>query len=255
LQNRDYLLAQTGGEAYGHAPIGPLGALEYRLYAGTTLLDVQNQPGATYAVANLDTRYVVGGRLLWESPLEGLRLGGSVQALRLDGELVVDPRVTAPLQMAGELPADFAGSVNIRLPVVLWVTSLEYTWQGLVLAAEYSRWHSKLKSSVPVLYPNAKVTTEKLYGLASFTVAPWFTPGLYYAYDVRDVTTRKGRASAQHDTALTLRFDANEHWLLKLEGHYLHGTAWASSELNGGRPRDSLERDWFLFLFKTTLYF
>ena len=29
----------------------------------------------------------------------------------------------------------------------------------------------------------------------------------------------------QHDVAATLRFDINSHWLVKLEGHYMTGTA------------------------------
>src|SRR5258708_30440695 len=37
-----------------------------------------------YTTLFRSTPYVTGGRLLWETPLEGLRIGGSLQALRLD---------------------------------------------------------------------------------------------------------------------------------------------------------------------------
>src|SRR5262249_42705161 len=35
IQNRDYLLAQTGVELYGRLPTGSAGTLDYRLYGGT----------------------------------------------------------------------------------------------------------------------------------------------------------------------------------------------------------------------------
>jgi hypothetical protein len=66
---------------------------------------------------------------------------------------------------------------------------------------------------------------------------------------------RSGRANHQHDFAATLRFDVNSHWLWKLEGHFMRGTAGATSDLNYGIARGMLERDWLVFLVKTTAYF
>jgi len=63
------------------------------------------------------------------------------------------------------------------------------------------------------------------------------------------------RRAQQHDAALTLRFDLDVHWLLKLEGHYLVGTADVNPALNGGLPRADLTRSWGAFLAKTTAYF
>jgi hypothetical protein len=55
--------------------------------------------------------------------------------------------------------------------------------------------------------------------------------------------------------ALTLRYDITPHWLVKLEGHYMHGTAGLKSALNGNRPLDTLSENWGVFLVKTTAYF
>ena len=66
---------------------------------------------------------------------------------------------------------------------------------------------------------------------------------------------RSGRDAKQHDVALTLRWDVHPNWLVKLEGHYLHGTAALSSSQNDGLDRAELEPDWALFLLKTTAYF
>jgi hypothetical protein len=59
----------------------------------------------------------------------------------------------------------------------------------------------------------------------------------------------------QLDGALTVRFDVNANWLIKLEGHYVHGTAALSPSLNRDQPLRSLQPDWALFAVKTTAYF
>src|SRR6267143_2487140 len=123
-QNRDFLLAQTGVEAYGYTRLGSAGALDYRLYAGTIFLDVKPQPNSPITVVDLSVPYVAGGRVQW-LPIDGLRLGGSLQFLRLDTDLFA---------LSG------SGRVALRIPATLWVASAEYAVQDFLLAAEYSRW-------------------------------------------------------------------------------------------------------------------
>ena len=122
--NRDFLLAQTGAEIYGYLNMRSAGALDYHVYAGTIFLDVPQVPGSPFQVVELTTRYVVGGRLVWETPLQGLRVAGSAQALRLDTKLLYPPNMY----------------VTAKIPAVLAVGSIEYTGHNLLLAAEYSRW-------------------------------------------------------------------------------------------------------------------
>jgi hypothetical protein len=47
----------------------------------------------------------------------------------------------------------------------------------------------------------------------------------------------------------------NEHWLVKLEGHFMRGTAGLNSAENDNIPQSALQRDWGLFIIKTTAYF
>jgi hypothetical protein len=63
------------------------------------------------------------------------------------------------------------------------------------------------------------------------------------------------RERQQHDLASTLRFDVTSNWLLKLEGHYMVGTAGLAPELNEGRPLSTLTRRWLAFLAKATMFF
>jgi hypothetical protein len=234
ITSRNFLLAQTGVELYGYLGIHGAGALEYRVYGGT----IQIELGSSPTVTSLDTPYLVGGRLMWETPIEGLRTGGSVQALRLD--------VGTRVGMA---------AVTLQVPVLLWVVSAEYTVRDLLLTAEYGRWHLRVNSSDPVLFPESKTVSERLYGMAAYRVSSWLQLGAYYSYYRPDVEMTEGRSSAQHDAAGTLRFDVNPHWLIKLEGHFMQGTAGLNAGLNGNTPIDNLVERWGVFLIKTTAYF
>ena len=238
-QNRDFLLAQTGVELYGYAGLGRAGGLDYRLYAGTIFLDVRPQPGSPFTVRDLNVPYVAGGRVLW-LPLEGLRVGGSLQFLRLETDLLVPPG---------------SGSVALKIPATLWVASAEYLWRDFLFAAEYSRWLVKTESSNPSMFPESSVTSERAYLSGSYRASAWLQAGAYYSRLVPNVDRRIWPDGLQHDFALTLRFDVNQYWLIKAEGHYLRGTAGLSTSLNGNRSLSALEPHWALFALKTTASF
>jgi hypothetical protein len=245
VRSRDYLLAQTGLEIYGYRTLGRAGALDYRLYGGTIFIEVTPTTSAT-RIDNLNIPYMAGARLMWETPLDGLRAGGSVQALRFEGNLTVPP--TPGVMGSG-------GSGKLELPALLWVASLEYAAHDALFAAEYSRWRVKIETTPSTLFPNSDTTSERFYVMAAYRLRHWFTPGAYYSVIYPNVEDRKGRDAWQHDAAATLRFDINAHWLLKLEGHYMKGTADLQTNLNNNVPKIRLERDWGLLLAKTTAYF
>ena len=238
-QNRDFLLAQTGAEVYGYAGLGRAGGLDYRLYAGTIFLDVRPQPGSPFTVLNLNVPYVAGGRVLW-LPFDGLRLGGSLQFLRLETDLLVPPA---------------SGSVALKVPATLWVASAEYFWRDFLFAAEYSRWVVKTESSNPSVFPESSTTSERAYLSGSYRANQWLQAGAYYSRFVPNVDQRTWPEGLQHDFALTLRFDVNAYWLIKAEGHYLRGTAGLSSSLNDNQSLRALEPHWALFALKTTASF
>jgi hypothetical protein len=207
---------------------------------GTIFLDTPSRPGSPFSILELTIPYVAGGRLLWETPLDSLRIGGSVQALRLDTTLLSNMDPTP---------------ITAEISAVLWVASAEYAAEDLLVAAEYGRWHAQTESDNPMVIPEGTTVSERGYGLVSYRVTPWLQPGAYYSLLYPDVDQRTGRDAKQHDAAVTLRFDVNLHWLVKLEGHYLYGTAALSPRINDGLGRDELARHWGLFLVKTTAHF
>jgi hypothetical protein len=259
VNSRDFLLAQTGGELYGRLQLNRAGVLDYRAYGGTIFVQADIAPGAPYAISRLTVPYLVGGRVLWETPVEGLRAGGSVQYLHLDADVQFNAAAWTPLVMSGDLPMDFTGLVKTTIPALLWVGSVEYARDALLIAAEYSRWHTKIESDTPSLFPGPTVSTsatsERAYVMGSYRVASWIVPGMYYSLYFPDVRQRTGRAARQHDVAATLRFDVNDHWLVKLEGHFMHGTAALESRINENKQLAQLADNWWVFMVKTTAYF
>ena len=265
VTNREFLLAQTGGEAYGIVPLKSAGSLEYRLYGGTVFYDTAD---ASSTLSNLKIPYIVGARVMWQPPVEGLQMGVSAQKLRIDADAILPAAQITQLQMTGQLPSDFSNPIKLQLPALLAVASVEYSAHDLLLALEYSRWQVTLKSPV-ALYSVPETISERFYLMGAYHVTSWFTPGLYYSVLFPNVDDRQGhrpprnnmagmplgRGAYQHDVALTLRYDLNQYWLLKLEGHFMHGTAGLSSALNDTRPLSTLTQDWGVFLVKTTAYF
>ncbi len=244
VENRNFLLAQTGGELYGYRRFEHAGALDYRLYGGTVFLDVPPQPpGSPIQLLDLQIPYLVGGRVMWETPHEGLRLGVSAQKLRLETEIFDGRDPMMPKVIEADVPATLVQG------------SIEYTVDEFVFAAEWSRWYTSVESSDPMAVPEVEQTNERAYGLVSYRATPRLQPSMYYSLFYLDAGKTEGRQSKQHDAAATLRIDITANWLLKLEAHYLRGTGQLSSALNNNLPLDMLANRWSLFVIKTTAYF
>ncbi len=132
---------------------------------------------------------------------------------------------------------------------------LEYVRGGVKLASEYGRWYVDLESNVPAV-PSSHTVSERFYASGSCEPLGWLSTGLYYAGEFRDVEHRTGgRDRYRHDLAASVRLDLHPHWLLKLEAHYLIGTADLTPALNDNHPPAQLEKHWGFFLVKTTAYF
>ncbi len=240
ILNRNLLLAQTGAELYGYLGLDIAGGLEYRFYGGTLFADQPVLPAGT-VLNKFEVPYLAGGRVMWETPV-GLRLGTSVQVLRFNLNATVVPG-------AAGAPAT---PLEEDVPFQLWLVSAEYALHDLLLAGEFGHWHADVDLTGA---PQTSITNQRFYGMASYRASPWFAPGVYYSSLLSDIHKPLTRDNYQHDFAATLRFDINSYWLVKLEGHYIDGTADVSAALNGNATLEMLARQWFVFLVKTTAYF
>jgi predicted porin len=163
--------------------------------------------------------------------------------------------VLAAFQGAALLPAGSTSPLVVKFRVQRWIASLQYAAHDLDISAEYSRWTGEFDSLAPLIFPPHTVN-ERYYAMVSYRLASWFTPGVYYSVLYPNVKDRQGRDAYQHDVAATVRYELNAHWVLKLEGHIMRGTAALDNEeLNDGKPASALAPDWGVLLVKTTAYF
>ncbi|MGE0551541.1 MAG: hypothetical protein AB7O24_17835 [Kofleriaceae bacterium] len=260
LRNRSALLAHTGFGLYGNKSIGRAGDLEYQTWFGTLNVpeNALNVAGAT--LDSIDTKYVTGAQAFWITPLEGLRVGGTYIRTSIDFNLTVDPALANALISMGLVPADYDGKLRVsQRPLWLWLASVEYTREDWLFAAEYGRVRQRQTTSLPLLLPTTKLESEVFYGMVTHRLCDWLEAGGYYSVSHADVHDRQGRNAMrfpqrirafQRDLTATLRFDVNDHWLWKLEGHFIDGAGDLQGEDNA-MP----ERYWGLFLVKTTVTF
>lgn len=238
LQARSFLFAQTGAEIYGFLRLHGAGAIDYRLFGGTIYIDPSLViPVGSPVQLKFNVPRVFGGRLLWETPLQGLRLAGSLFALRLDTIAFLGMGLSAPIWNDSSM----------------WSASAEYAFWTLTFTAEYTRSRSKQESTLRS--STLDVTADGGYVMLTWVATRWLQPGAYYSLSFPDVTNRTGTSHRQHDATLTLRFDLNSHWLVKLEGHFMDGTSGLVNPLRINPPPENPARHWGTFLVKTTAYF
>ncbi len=237
IQSRDFLLAQNGVQVYGFGDVGEMGSLGYHLYAGSINVNQPELSNSEEVINQINVRYLFGGRLLWETPLEGLRAAFTLQTVKVDVDL----------SLAG-MPASGV------LPVTQYIGSLEYSFKRWLFAAEYSRRYTSVENSMGPL-PVRNANGEGYYGMMNYQITDSFAPGVYYSMNTPDILNRGDREKMQGDFAFYFRYDFNQNWLLKLEGHLMNGTADLNPALNGNQSQSSLKDAWQMFLVKTTVYF
>ena len=239
--NRYFLLGVTGGSVYGYVNLGRAGALDYRAVGGAIPVN-PTQIGATAELSSIDVPYLAAGRFMWETPISGLRIGASLLVMKLN-ETGVLPTMPMP--------------TNVSVSNVIYgaIGSAEYAWRDLLIAAEYGQARFVLHDDQPALIPEGATVDAGGYGLLAYRVTRWLQPAVYYSFFAanRNLGDQLPNMSTndeniQDDLAGTLRFDLNNFWIVKVEGHYMHGTA-ALGTVRTAAP------DWGLFLIKTTAYF
>ena len=249
--NREFLLAQTGLELYGYLKLGRAGALDYRVFGGSLQInpvDLPSQAGSLTPISSYGVPYVGGGRLAWETPLDGLKVEVTAAALRAEASAV--------LLLLWPGAGNPAPTLNEKEDLYLAVGSAEYAAHDLLLQAEYTQERAELSSDSP-LYPSKVTVSEAGYGLAAYRISRWLQPGAYYSFYHPDRDVWSGRQNFQDDLAGTLRFDINSFWIVKVEAHYMRGTASINATTSGGAAVDptTAPENWGLFLVKTTGYF
>ena len=259
-------VAVKGAGIYGNVPINSLGSLSYNILAGTTDISGDNDNGMIREIngyggievsGDLDVGEIYAGGLEWQTPLEGLLLKTTLR--RMDWDI---PSETTDTSLG--LPA--GTSIKTKISKLIEVVySVEYTWEDLVLAAECYRMRSQPEifvSSLDLVVPQEMSKRLGYYYSAAYRFSPLFEAGTYYSKwytDRDDKDGSEGGPSGQYvrnyqgwleDYALSLRFDINEYWVCKLEGHRMNGAAFCL-----GLDNDDFDDHWYMLAAKLSFSF
>ncbi len=255
---RDDIIALQGLGLYGSTSLDFMGTLSYQLQYGTMNVDAESGSSKEVEavvgpvdVTGFDVDYAYVASLKWDTFIQGLQFGGCIAAAEIDlGLKTTNPLAPLPPVMTFKL-TDYT----------IKILSAEYTWDNLVISSEYKLLLTErhLESNSVIISPEVKRDSEGYYFSASYRFTDWFELGAYYSVYYPDKDDKNGEKAAPNpdysawseDSALSVRFDINERWIFKLEGHYIDGTGLI---LNADNP-DGVDKNWFLFAAKTTFYF
>jgi hypothetical protein len=189
---------------YGTLP----GGVEYQAQYGTLDSEFASELliwGSTVSAEVDDDAYTL--HLLWNTPLDGLRLVGTYGDMSWT---TTSARNGIEFTDETEAPS--------------WVVGIEYTRGDATVVAEYKE--SSFKSGL------FDLPSQYYYGLLAYRLTDWLELATSYSVTYIDKNDREGKNTSPYfrgprawfkDLALSTRFDINEYWIVKLEGHWMNG--------------------------------
>jgi len=269
---RDSFARIKGFALYGYTPLSLMGDLSYDFQIGE--MDFKSDEGfvrsqgprqhETLNITDMDADYAWFGSLRWNTPLKGLKAKASYYEIE-------------NLTENGDVTITFQDNTTANTPITYeftkkngYILSLEYTWNNLVIAGEYSEDESQIKMEQTINMPapsgqnNAppqsppKTTSEGWYLSAEYRFTDWFELGGEYSEYYPDADNKHGEKKRDNQftswlkrITLSTRFDINDYWILKLEASYNDGFGG----INLAENPDMLEQYWYLFAAKMTFSF
>jgi len=267
---RDVAYGMNGFGVYGHFPLGS-GGIEYQAQVGSNTIDDNNTAIGWISFGNAYTEpdwtsdhgTIITGRLIWDTPLNGFRVGGSYFTL---DEVTFTSKTTNDETMVNVFGIPAGSDYSMVLTDVVWWTGFaEYATGDLVLAAEYVAFENTLEDTIwAAAYGIPKLTTpgDGYYLSGRYRFTDLFELGAYYSRYWSNKNDRKGEGNAAYgtpdynawsnDLALSLRFDVYEGLIWKVEGHYMDGTANLYANVT---DTATAEKNWYLFATKLSFTF
>ena len=255
---RPYDTLINGIGIYGSLDASSFGSFDYELMTGA--LDVNDdQPvsnlftgsakdpnlAINFFGSNMKSEANTTLMVQWNTPLEGLRLRDTYSN--------------------GKVSFNSQYAVNDKMDYKLDYTnvfSAEYTWEEFVFVSEVT--HSKNTTyGLSGIFSGMNGSTRPFgwYSGVTYQINDEWQLGSYYSEDyserkekgtyVNMMTQANGSVGWMKDMALTLRYDINANWLVKLEAHYMNGLKdvdYFDGATKGGDK-------WQLYGIKTTVSF
>lgn len=254
---RDFRMAVNGVNPYGRVELGSAGELEYGGLFGFVTHNTRGSvakflENAGFGYRDMDNERTLVGQLIWNTPVQGLRVGHTATNYKSLVTLEMDAMTAAFLGV--DPVQDFhADDINVN------TTSAEFAYGNMTLAGEYNTWTGDFKNP----YFGFKLNWENWYAQGSYRLTNWFELGSYYSVHYEDKDDRDGKgydpeyAAWQKDVALSLRFDVSPNMIFKLEGHRMDGFASVFAQDNVDILADpsALDQNWYMLVSKLSFVF
>jgi hypothetical protein len=251
-RSRDFSVSLDGGEVFGNLPLSNAGALSYEAYAGyinvgtdSGVADRINNSLPVGKVTSFDPMLIAGSQLWWNTPVDGLRFGTA-----FGYGFNFDYNLNLP---TGYPPPDPSSvSLHASSHITLQQYSAEYLWENWTFQAEYYNIQNNQHTTSPAGTTPSFVVNYAWYAAAAYRFNKWLEVGGYYTEYYADQPMTFGSDTSQKDAALSFRFDPKPWWVIKLEGHYIRGTALLDDNADNPVRNDN---GWFMLMLKTTVSF
>lgn len=283
---RQFISAYDGGSIYGNLPLKK-GSIEFEFAFGGASADADSMvakdwfgqfanayngfvnasaaplpAGVSLARAagmnaEVDPKNGLSGGLVFSNLIEGLRFGATRTVFGVDmKETYLYQPAFNPATNALVNPGFVAQMSSETRYKSIDVGSLEYTKNRFTFAAELMAAHGQTDTTIsstlggaPFFF-SSTATVEGKYAMVDYRHNEKFSWCLYRGeyYADRD---NKSWQNWQKDTCLSVRYNINADWSVKLENHWMDGVGLVQRSINQG----PLERDWNLMALKATYNF
>ncbi len=280
-RSRESDFAVNGGAIFGSIDARSAGSFEYTVFGGMTDIPMNGTTANQYVtnefeLEELEGGDVLGGQVMWNTPLDGLRIGLSARRatdqkakVHFNSDLTV---YTAAPGLYYNLPDETMDVTSDRDSYLL---SLEYTWNDLVVQGEFQRIKTEQRYSLSQinLVPSVgflpaqsqsissdESTSEGWYLMAAYRLGVVDAGGMASIY-YSDIDNRDTKAtnSHQYDFGVFVRYDTPiEGLIVKAEGHYVEGAALLNvpDKQSGYFGATSIATEyWTYFVLKTAYSF
>lgn len=250
---RDVTVAANGVGAYGYFDLQEGGGLDYQLVYGTNNLSRDSgvarviNDGGSFTMDSFDIPSAVAGGLVWSTPVDGLRLSGTWSRTEWTAAGPTDPALVA----FGAAPRTTMTSDNYTSTI----GSAEYVRGPFSATGEYML----LDGDYEILEfgVTSEFNSAGWYAQTAWRFNDWLEGSVYRSERYPDKDDKSGKNLAiAHDAflkdwAISARFDVTSNLLVKVENHFMQGSA----SLLGMDNPDGTEEDWSMFVVKSSLSF
>lgn len=288
ISSRDLYLSLQGIGIYGYIDLSIAGGLTYQAMYGTQKVD-PNSNTTKRQIDYLNTKtpfinlsdsliendsvevdYKYAGNLLWDTPLDGLRIGCSLDNLKMRASSRFTDHLKANINGQDITIVNGGEKIETKYDKLEnWVFSAEYTWRNLILTAEYIltikdyEVASDSFKSLPIGNAAEQSTATGWYVGGAYRFTDWLEFGGYYSQSnfdtIKDSNTEYSVYFFKEfrDVCATVRFDINSYWAIKFEAHGFKGSYPVNDLLADLATLTStnVEEDWYMYTAKMTVAF